>query len=159
MFLKAFVLAVSGPLLFSGWLALDRASLVVLRGSATFETPQQVNEDGASATADIEDSAESTTSSTTSRGPCAACECQGPDPVEFGFTARIVYRAAVAGDDELQRLVWLLAFLYGAVAVTCGWACRGCCADGSGRSSAVAAEVRRTRGAGYRAWLTPPRVL
>ena len=174
MFFKALALAVSGPLLLSGWLALDRASLIVLRGSSTFETPQQAVEDGPSATAEFgfsgssdvgaRSSAESSTSPTTSSAPCAPCVCSSsattPDPAEFGFTARIVYRAAVAGDDELQRLVWLLAALYGAVAATCGWACRGCWADGGGgRTGSVAAERLRTRGAGYRAGLAPPRVL
>ena len=173
MFFKALALAVSGPLFLSGWLALDRASLVVLRGSASLETPQQAVEDGPGVAAEFgmsgrsgtgaRASAESSSSPTTSRPPCAACECStaanGPESTEFGFAGRIVYRAAVAGDTELQRLVLLLALLYGAFASTCGWACRGCCSDGSGRSSSVAAEVRRTRGAGYRAGLTPPRVL
>ena len=166
MFLKAVALAVSGPLLFSGLWSLDRASLVVLRG-LVYEAPQQDGPDsaaeaGGSGAADLagEIRRVGTSSSSTSPAPCAPCQCPpaAPDERRFSFAGRVVYRAAVAGDDELHWLVWVLIALYWAVAALCGWSWRACLGPQAGsRTSALAAERHRPRGAGYRAGLTPPR--
>ena len=170
MFVKAVALAVSAPLLFSGFWTLDRASLVVLRGSI-FETPQHEGDGpGDIPGAELDGVAEmavklrgsSTSSTTPSPTPCPPCQCPpaAPDERQFRFAARIIYRAAVAGDDELHWLVWILAALYGAVAALCGWSWRACLgAQAGSRPGSLASERHRPRGAGYRAGLTPPREL
>jgi hypothetical protein len=105
----------------------------------------------------------SSSSSSTTSTPCPACVCgpgvrpSGLAPDEYGFAARVAYRAAVANDPEFDLIVLGFVVLYGLAAGTCGFALQGCWADlASRRSSSVATERLRPRGAGYRAGLTAP---
>ena len=181
MFFRALVLAFafSGPPTLV--LLLDREGSV-LRGSISpFEEPlsttSTTSQYGGRATAEVEvvfgvsepptspavERELGASSSSTTSTPCPPCECgvsrdrEPTVPPGMGFVARVAWRAAISGDEEVSRDVWGFMLLYATLAGALGWWCGAASVHRSQRrSSALAASRLRPRGSGYRAGLEAP---